>query len=209
MKISKMHYETIILIKKKLSVILLLILLQILVNVIIHSYFLLTLFYSFFDIAGNKNVYDIVPEDNDVNCKNDMKLLDGVENVEEPKQGMIFNSLDELASHYRTYAKQQGFRVVQKNKRKHASGHMCYITLSCARQGSRKASSSKLVQTTRTRCKAYSNARLVDTNWYVTSVSVKHNHDLSLGKARYFRCNKNLFSTAKRKLLINDQISIH
>jgi zinc finger SWIM domain-containing protein 3 len=135
-----------------------------------------------------------VLEDNDANCKNDMKLIDGVENVEEPKQGMIFNSLDELASHYRTYAKQQSFEVVQKNKRKHASGFTCYITLSCARQGSRKASSSKHVQTTRME--------------YVTSVSTKHNHDLSPDKARYFRCNKNLDFTGKRKLLINDRAGI-
>jgi hypothetical protein len=42
----------------------------------------------------------------------------------------------------------------------------------------------------------------------VTSVSAKHNHDLSPGNARYFRCNKNLDSTAKRKLLINDRAGI-
>jgi hypothetical protein len=137
-----------------------------------------------------------------------MKLIDGVENVDEPKQGMVFNSLDELALHYRKYGKQQGFGVVQKNKRKNTSGHTCYITLSCARQGTRKASSSKPVQTTRTGCKACLNARLVDTKWYVTNVSAKHNHDLSPGKARYFRCNKNLDSTAKRKLLINDRAGI-
>ncbi|XP_062167484.1 uncharacterized protein LOC133873717 [Alnus glutinosa] len=94
----------------------------------------------------------------------------------------------------RTYAKQQSFEVVQKNKRKHASGYTCYITLSCARQGSRKASSSKHVQTTRME--------------YVTSVSTKHNHDLSPDKARYFRCNKNLDFTGKRKLLINDRAGI-
>jgi hypothetical protein len=132
-----------------------------------------------------------------------MKLIDGVENVDEPKQGMVFNSLDELALHYRKYGKQQGFGVVQKNKRKNTSGHTCYITLSCARQGTRKASSN-----TRTGCKACLNARLVDTKWYVTNVFAKHNHDLSPGKARYFRCNKNLDSTAKRKLLINDRAGI-
>jgi hypothetical protein len=49
-----------------------------------------------FDIVRNETVYDVESEDNDGNCKNDMKLIDGVENVEEPKQGMTFNSLDEL-----------------------------------------------------------------------------------------------------------------
>jgi hypothetical protein len=42
----------------------------------------------------------------------------------------------------------------------------------------------------------------------VTSVSAKHNHDLSPGKPRSFRCNNNLDSTAKRKLLINDRAGI-
>jgi hypothetical protein len=83
-----------------------------------------------------------------------LKLIDGVEKLEEPKEGMKFNSLDELASHYRTYAKQQGFGVVQKNKKKDASGYTHYITLSCARQGNRKPSSSKPVQSSRTGCKA-------------------------------------------------------
>jgi hypothetical protein len=72
-----------------------------------------------------------------------MKLIDGVENVEDPKEGMTFDSLDELASHYRTYAKQQGFGVVKRSKKNHASGHTRYITLACARQGIRKASSNK------------------------------------------------------------------
>lgn len=43
---------------------------------------------------------------------------------------------------------------------------------------------------------------------FATSVSPKHNHDLSPDKSRYFRCNKNLDSTAKRKLLINDRAGI-
>jgi cell fate (sporulation/competence/biofilm development) regulator YmcA (YheA/YmcA/DUF963 family) len=51
-----------------------------------------------------------------------LKLIDGVEKLEEPKEGMKFYSLDELASHYRTYAKQQGFGVVQKNKKKMQAG---------------------------------------------------------------------------------------
>lgn len=72
-----------------------------------------------------------------------MKLIYGVENVEEPKEGMAFDSLDELAFYYRTYAKQQGFEVVKRSQKKHASGHTRYITLAYARQGIRKASSNK------------------------------------------------------------------
>jgi hypothetical protein len=161
-----------------------------------------------FDIDGNETLYDVDSEDNEDNCKYDLKFIDGVENVEEPKEGMTFSSLDELLFYYRSYAKQQGFGVVQKNKKKHVSGYTHYITLACARQGSRKASSSntfrKPIQTTRTGCKANLNAKLIDSKWYVTCVSTNHNHGLSPGKARYFRSHKNLDSSVKRQLLIND-----
>ena len=39
----------------------------------------------------------------------------------------------------------------------------------------------------------------------MTSVYTDHNHSLSLGKARSFRCSKNLDSIAKRKPEINDK----
>jgi len=83
-------------------------------------------------IAGNETVCDVESEDNDDNCKFDLKLIDGVEKLEEPKEGMIFNSLDELASHYRTYAKQQGFGVVQKNKKKNASVYTLHHHIMCS-----------------------------------------------------------------------------
>jgi predicted secreted hydrolase len=73
------------------------------------------LFFICFDIFGNETIYDVESKDNDDNCKYDLKLIDGVEKVEEPKEGMTFKSLEELASHYRSYAKQQDFGVVQKN----------------------------------------------------------------------------------------------
>jgi hypothetical protein len=38
---------------------------------------------------------------------------------------------------------------------------------------------------------------------------VEHNHSLSLGKVRFFRCNKNLDSAAKRRLELNDRAGIH
>jgi len=44
--------------------------------------------------------------------------------------------------------------------------------------------------------------------WYVTNVNLWHNHDLSPGKARYFRCNKKLDPAMKRKLDIDDRAGI-
>ena len=151
-------------------------------------------------------------EVNDDN-KFEYKLIDDVENVMIPKAGMLFSSLKELSTYYEIYTKQQGFGVVIRNRKKDARGNTRYITLACGRQGSRKANSSsndfsKAIQTIRVRCKANLNAKLVDTKWYVTSVSTNHNHALSSEKARFHRCHKNLDSYAKKKLLLNDDAGI-
>jgi hypothetical protein len=102
--------------------------------------------------------------------------------------------------------------VVQKKKKKNKDANVHYISLGCARQGKRQSSSSNIFckpsQTIRTGCKATMNAKLVDTKWYVTCVTIAHNHALSPGKARYFRSHKILDPCTKRKLEINDRAGI-
>jgi hypothetical protein len=148
------------------------------------------------------------------NCRSKLKLklIDEVKNVKEPKDGMLFGSIEELLEYYRNYAKQEGFGVVQKKKKKYENGDVHYITLACARQGNAPSSSSnslcKPSKTSKTGCKATLNATLVGTTWYVTNVNLGHNHDLSPGKARYFRCNKKLDPPTKRKLDIDDRAGI-
>ncbi|XP_059460602.1 protein FAR1-RELATED SEQUENCE 5-like isoform X2 [Corylus avellana] len=162
-----------------------------------------------FRCSGNETVAALESEDNADNCKSVLKLIDEVENVEEPKKGMTFSSIDELNLYYRSYAKKEGFWVVQKKKRIDEDGYAHYLSLGCARQGSRKSNSNnsfcKPSQTIRTGCKASFNAKLIDTKWYVTSVCTDHNHGLSPGEARSFHCCKNLDSIAKRKPEINDK----
>jgi hypothetical protein len=126
---------------------------------------------------------------------------------------LLFSSLKKLSTYYEIYAKQQGFAMVKRNRKYDAHENTWYITLACDRQGSRKAKEtsndfSKPIQTIRVRCKANLNAKLVDTKWYVTSVSIDHNHALSSGKARFHRCHKNLDYYAKKKLLLNDDSGI-
>jgi hypothetical protein len=170
------------------------------------------LFFIRLDIAGNETVADVELTDSVDNCSTEFKLIDEVENVKEPKEAMIFSSIEELSNYYRSYAKHEVFDVVRKKQKKNESGYAHYISLGCSRQGSRKSSSSnsfcKPSQTIRTGCKATLNAKLVGTKWYVTSVSTDHNHGLSPGKARYFKCHKNLDSVSKRKLEINDRAEI-
>jgi len=40
--------------------------------------------------------------------------------------------------------------------------------------------------------------------WCLSNVVLQHNHDLSPGKTRFFRCNKNIDAAAKRRLKLND-----
>jgi hypothetical protein len=53
-----------------------------------------------------------------VNCRSKHKLIDEDKNVKEPKEGMLFGSIEELIEYYRNYAKQEGFGGVKKKKKK-------------------------------------------------------------------------------------------
>jgi hypothetical protein len=187
--------------------------LKILVNIFIHSFFFSKPCFIRFGIDDNEIEYDLESEHNEDNHTYELKLIDGDENVEEPKKGMTFNSIEELTFYYRSYAKKEGFAVVRQKIKKHASGYVNYITLACARGGKRKSNSSntfcKPIQTNRMRCKANLNAKLVDTKWVVTSFCTEHNHGLSPSKTRYFRCYKHLNPDVRKKLDINDRSGIN
>jgi hypothetical protein len=172
-----------------------------------------TLCFICFDTDGNETVAnEQLKDDSLVNCRSKHKLIDEEKNVKEPKEGMLFGSTEELLEYYRNYAKQEGFGVVQKKKKKYENGDVHYITLACARQGNASSSSSnslsKPMKTSKTGCRATVSATLVDTMWYVTNVNLGHNHDLSPGKARYIRCHKKLDLATKRKLDIDDRAGI-
>jgi len=61
-------------------------------------------------------------------------VLKDDEKVEEPKESMIFSSLDEVCSYYRKYAKQAGFGIAQRSSRKN-KGIKGYVILICTRGG--------------------------------------------------------------------------
>jgi len=179
----------------------------------IVGFFTPYLFISFhFVIDGNEIVANDQLNDGVDNCRSKAKLIDGDKVVEEPKSGMLFGSIEEVVDYYRNYGKQAGFGVTQKKKKKYENGDVHYISLTCARGGKASSSSSnnlcKASKTSKTGCQATLNATLVDTSWYVTNVNLGHNHDLSPGKARYFRCNKKLDPATKRKLDIDDRAGI-
>jgi hypothetical protein len=80
-------------------------------NVFIHSCFI------HFGITGNEAIYDVELEVNNDN-KYNFKLIDEVENVETPTEGMLFISIDELSIYYKSYVKQQGFGGGNKEYKK-------------------------------------------------------------------------------------------
>jgi hypothetical protein len=67
-------------------------------------------------VYGNKTISD---EDNNNGKgkgkgKSKWKLVSEYENIEQPRQGMMFSSIDELFSYFRWFGWKSGFRVVKK-----------------------------------------------------------------------------------------------
>jgi hypothetical protein len=159
--------------------------------------------FFFFVTDENEIVSDAESDDNEDQCE--WKLIDDDGNVEQPKKGMTFDSIEELKSYYRHFGKQMGFGMVQKKVTgDKISKKEVRVTIACACQGKLAPKASKPNPTTKTDCKAKLNAKLVETKWYVTSVITDHNHDLSPGKVRYFKCNRMLNPSVKRKIIAND-----
>ena len=162
--------------------------------------------FYYFVIDQNEIVNYVEPKDMENKCN--YKLIDAIEKVKAPKEGMVFSSIEEVTLYYRSYGKQKGFAVVQRKIKKLKSGSPRWISLGCARHGNIKTTSSSTYNnpkpTTKTGCKAHLNANLVETKWFVTTVAIDHNHALSPGKVRYFRCNRKLDDFVKRKLDVND-----
>ncbi|KAK8951267.1 Protein FAR-RED IMPAIRED RESPONSE 1 [Platanthera zijinensis] len=106
---------------------------------------------------------------------------------------------------------QSGFRVSKRSSTK-TEGIPTYITIRCSRFGKSNISSKKVLNPhpiTKTQCKTrlFTN-RLEDNKWIVTSFSDEHNHVLSPGKSRNYRCNGKITVIAKRKLELNDVAGI-
>jgi hypothetical protein len=154
--------------------------------------------------------------DEELNDKEDnvvlLKMIDGNEKVEEPKPSMTFTSLAEVCSYYRKFAKQAGFDVIKRTTKRKA-GQPRYVILICSRGGPKRTSTSNVAKptpkTNKTGCRARICASLcVDGTWFLTKVVIEHNHQLSPGKARFFRCNKIINDVAKRRLELNDRADI-
>ncbi|XP_031248146.1 protein FAR1-RELATED SEQUENCE 5-like [Pistacia vera] len=131
----------------------------------------------------------------------------------EPKPGMIFDSLDNLVQHYKSYGNKMGFEVIIRSSKKGYDGEVTNATLACSCIGksrSNPVNAFKMHPVTKTDCKARIGAAVrSDGKWKICSVVFDHNHELSSPtKSRYFRSNRIIQPYVKRKLEVNDRAGI-
>lgn len=116
--------------------------------------------------------------------------------VEEPKVGMIFASEYEVREYYTKYAKTQEFGVSKRSFRPGDDVKLRNFTLAYIRQGMTKSTSYDVLRPRsieRFRCKTKINAILcLDGRYTLYTVVLEHTHALSLGKTRFFRCNRKM-----------------
>ncbi|GMP67472.1 hypothetical protein CsSME_00027448 [Camellia sinensis var. sinensis] len=117
-----------------------------------------------------------VIEDNIDNQTNEIRNAE--EHLEDPKPGMVFDSIDEVMKFYTRYAKEKGFAVCKRTSSRGNDEEMRYATIT-----SNLCTSEK---------------------WRLNFVKLDHNHGLSPGKTRFFKCNRILQPHIKRRLELND-----
>ncbi|GFS40197.1 hypothetical protein Acr_00g0067080 [Actinidia rufa] len=113
--------------------------------------------------------------------------------VEEPKEGMTFDTSEDAYLFYCRYAKENGFSVSKRTSRKGSDGKLKDITLSCSRTGKARVKTSNPVKPrpqSRMNCPAHIRVVNRDGKFNLNRVVLDHNHEQSPGKARYFKSNR-------------------
>ncbi|XP_041023651.1 protein FAR1-RELATED SEQUENCE 5-like isoform X2 [Juglans microcarpa x Juglans regia] len=137
--------------------------------------------------------------------------MDSGDIIEEPKSGMEFNSLEDLMSYYKQYAKKCGFGMMTRRSERGEDETVRYVTLGCARGGKARNRTMNVVKprpTGKTDCKAKINALKIEGKFRLTTVHNIHNHSLSPKKYRFFRYNREVSDSVKKVLDTNDLAGI-
>ncbi|KAL6508927.1 hypothetical protein OROHE_021486 [Orobanche hederae] len=122
-----------------------------------------------------------------------------------PRDGMIFDSEEEVRAFYNKYGHEVGFGVRQSSTL--TRGKLKYFALGCSKGGkyAPKEGSSKLKLSSKTGCEAKNFVSVRSTGRCVISqVNLDHNHGLSPTKSRFQRSHKTLDPYSKRRLKLND-----
>ncbi|KAL7163054.1 hypothetical protein ACSBR2_039199 [Camellia fascicularis] len=110
--------------------------------------------------------------------------------IEDPRVGMTFNSINEIYEYYAKYAKQKGFAMSKKSSKMGGNGEKKYMAIGCSRGGKARIKTNnpvRLQPQTKIGCKAGLNAILQDDGmWMLRSFTLEHNHEICPGKSHFF-----------------------
>ncbi|KAJ6830416.1 protein FAR1-RELATED SEQUENCE 5-like [Iris pallida] len=130
-----------------------------------------------------------------------------------PEVGMKFEDVEKMYEVFRLYGCHKGFSVRRRHSKKGDDRKLRYVALECSRGN--KLWQSKGLNVLRPRpqggigCKVRLSARLnIDGEWEITKLVLDHNHDLCPSKTRFYRCNRKLTPSMKRKLVLHDIVGV-
>ncbi|KAK9140437.1 hypothetical protein Scep_010118 [Stephania cephalantha] len=126
-----------------------------------------------------------------------------------PEVGMTFSSHKEAHLALKRYENRAGFRITIKTLEK-LDGIICKRVFACCREGQTKPSEKTHYDLySRCGCKTMMVVRFTDGKWHATQCFLEHNHAVSPGKFRFYKCNKVISETTKKRLNLNDSARIH
>ncbi|XP_074305754.1 putative protein FAR1-RELATED SEQUENCE 10 [Silene latifolia] len=133
--------------------------------------------------------------------------------VEAPKDGMKFDTVEDLLKHLTDYAKQCAFSVRLRNVKparntNKPAKHILWICHKGRQQSSRSKNKMKPRPSQMTNCGANFNAKEFEGQWMYTSVNLDHNHPLKLEDIRYLRAFRKVPKEVERRIMINDEAGI-
>ncbi|XP_044476192.1 protein FAR1-RELATED SEQUENCE 5-like [Mangifera indica] len=131
----------------------------------------------------------------------------------EPKPGMVYDLLENLVQDYKSYGNRKGFKAIIRSTTKGDDGDVKYVALACSCHGKARSNcrnAFKMHPMTKIDCKARIRASIrFDDKWTISSAILDHNHELnSPAKTRYFKSNRIIHPSVKRKLEVNDRAGI-
>ncbi|XP_058222976.1 protein FAR1-RELATED SEQUENCE 4-like [Rhododendron vialii] len=125
---------------------------------------------------------------------------------------MAFDTSEDTYRYYLRYAREKRFAIAKGSSRKGSDGNLRHIGFECCHAGNVRVRTSNPVKPrsqTKIDFPAYVTVGIhPDGKWRLNTVVLKHNHEQSPGKARYFKCNRVLDEHVKRKLELNDKAEI-
>ncbi|XP_071700129.1 protein FAR1-RELATED SEQUENCE 4-like [Rutidosis leptorrhynchoides] len=135
------------------------------------------------------------------------------ESVEEPKLGMTFDTIEEVANFYADYGKKLGFGVFKRSSEKDPiDDTIKYATFACNRAQKSVSKSKNSLNprpTTKTDCGAKIRVVLgADKKYHVSKVYLEHNHSFSPSKGRFYRCYRKINRHVKRQLEIHQRAGV-